>query len=462
MIRVRAGAATDVGRVRSINQDCLLVTDTLWAVADGMGGHAAGDVAARVAVDTLQERFDSGGGSSGLVSAIRAANSAVFERARADAGLRGMGTTLTVVADVSADGGGDELVVANVGDSRAYILQNHELSQLTADHSLVEELVRAGELTPREAAGHPQRHIVTRALGIDPDIEVDTWTLAPHPGDRFLVCSDGLSNEVDDDGLTRVLRDEPDAQAAADRLIEMARSHGGTDNITAIVLDVLGVDAGAAASPGAADGDGGPSDASPPTEAFAAPVQPGVAPAVGGPAVDPPAVDPPTLLTPAVDAPPVAPARGPVPAPRVDDLIAPAPGPAPAAATRQRSRRFTFRVALFLIALLVVIGGAAAAVVWYARNSYFVGLQSGQLVIFQGRPGGLLGLNPTPVQYTGVTTSQVPPTSVTDLRKGMAESSRTTARHYVCNLVSEYNQAQAAQGGTTAPMPAWCPVVSGP
>jgi PPM family protein phosphatase len=245
---LRAGAASDVGRVRSVNQDCFLVQDGLWAVADGMGGHAAGDVAARVAVDTLQGSYRPGADGDALVDAIRQANQAVWQRARSDSALRGMGTTLTAVAAAPESDGDERLIVANVGDSRAYLFESGELSQLTADHSLVEEMVRAGELSPHEAAGHPQRHIVTRALGIEPDIEVDTWIITPHAGDRFVVCSDGLSNEVADRDLARVLGEEPDAQAAADRLVEMARAHGGTDNITVIVLDV-GADEGAAGMP---------------------------------------------------------------------------------------------------------------------------------------------------------------------------------------------------------------------
>jgi PPM family protein phosphatase len=216
---LRAGAASDVGRVRSVNQDCFLVQDGLWAVADGMGGHAAGDVAARVAVDTLQGSYRPGADGDALVDAIRQANQAVWQRARSDSALRGMGTTLTAVAAAPESDGDERLIVANVGDSRAYLFESGELSQLTADHSLVEEMVRAGELSPHEAAGHPQRHIVTRALGIEPDIEVDTWIITPHAGDRFVVCSDGLSNEVADRDLARVLGEEPDAQAAADRLV---------------------------------------------------------------------------------------------------------------------------------------------------------------------------------------------------------------------------------------------------
>jgi len=308
------------------------------------------------------------------------------------------------VADVLVDGGGDELVVANVGDSRAYLLQNSELSQLTSDHSLVEELVRAGELTPLEAAGHPQRHIVTRALGIDSDIEVDTWTLAPHPGDRFLVCSDGLSNEVDDAVIADVLRQEADAQAAADRLVEMAKAHGGTDNITVIVLDVLD-------APDAA-----------PEATAAAPEPTAAVPVVSEPVAPAPVVS--------------APAR-----------TVPPPAPAAAVEARARGRRVTVRVVIFVVAVLAVLVGAAAAIVWYARSSYYVGLKGDQLVIYQGRPGGVLGLSPTLKERTGVGISQVPAADVPGLQKGVVESSLADARKYVQNLVTELQAAQNLQYG---------------
>src|SRR5205807_1797810 len=151
---------------------------------------------------------------------------------------RGMGTTLTAVALVNEDGE-ERLAVVNVGDSRAYLLQQGELEQLTEDHSLVEQIVRDGRLTPAEAQVHPQRSIITRALGLDPEVEVDSWELTPYKGDRLLLCSDGLTNEVTDDEIATTLRAVSDPEEAAKQLVNEARDHGGNDNITCVVVDVV-------------------------------------------------------------------------------------------------------------------------------------------------------------------------------------------------------------------------------
>src|SRR5438552_3029156 len=234
---VRAGSVTDVGKVRASNQDCLVAEDGLFAVADGVGGHRGGEVASQTAVDALKAAFTERT-TSGLVEAVRNANHAVYERSRQDDHLRGMGTTMTAVALVEEDGE-ERLAVVNVGDSRAYLLQQGELSQLTEDHSLVEELVRAGRLSPEDAIDHPQRSMITRALGLEPDVEVDSWQLLPFAGDRVLLCSDGLTNEVRDERIASVLRQVDDPQAAAVQLVDEAKRNGGNDNISVIVIDVV-------------------------------------------------------------------------------------------------------------------------------------------------------------------------------------------------------------------------------
>ena len=204
MTVLRSGSASDVGRVRSINEDLALESLTLFAVADGMGGHAGGEVAARVAIDTLEAEFRRNPTSEGLVEAVRKANLAVWERGRDDAEVHGMGTTVTTTALVATDHG-DRLVLANVGDSRAYRMRAGRLDQLTHDHSVAEELVSRGELSEAEAAIHPHRHILTRVLGGGPDVDVDAWEIHPQQGDRYLLCSDGLSNEVSPDRIAGVL-----------------------------------------------------------------------------------------------------------------------------------------------------------------------------------------------------------------------------------------------------------------
>src|SRR5215210_1764076 len=221
MTQLQAGAATDVGRVRQINEDRFLADETLYAVADGVGGHQAGEVASQTSVETLEQSFLEPT-TEGLVEAIQAANEAVWRLAQSAAEKRGMGTTLTAVALVQEDGE-DHLAVANVGDSRVYLFQRGDLVQVSEDHSLVGELEREGQLTREEALVHPQRSIITRALGMDPQIQVDTWQLLPYAGDRLVLCSDGLTNEVPDDRIASTLRRISNPQEAASDLVRQAR-----------------------------------------------------------------------------------------------------------------------------------------------------------------------------------------------------------------------------------------------
>ncbi len=239
MTVLRSGSATDVGRVRQINQDLPLERTNLYAVADGMGGHVGGEVAARVAVETLELSFEREPTADGLGRAFDEANFAVWQESQVNTDLRGMGTTLTAAALVAGSDKHDVLVLANVGDSRAYVYSEGEMSQVTADHSLAEERMRHGEITVQEAAVHPQRHILTRALGVGPDVQTDMWELQLRTGDRLLLCSDGLSNEVDMEEMATVLAGEPDPGEAARQLVDAANSHGGSDNITVVVVDVL-------------------------------------------------------------------------------------------------------------------------------------------------------------------------------------------------------------------------------
>ncbi len=238
MTVLRSGSASDVGRVRTVNQDLPLERPNLYAVADGMGGHVGGEVAARVAVETLDRAFERTPTVDGLREAFSEANAAVWQESQFNADLRGMGTTLTAVALVGGTEGRDVLALANVGDSRAYILSEGEMIQVTADHSLAEERMRHGEMTEEEAAVHPQRHILTRALGVSAQVEADMWQLELRTGDRVVLCSDGLTNEVGSDEMAAILREFDDPGEAAQRLVEAANHHGGADNITVVVVDV--------------------------------------------------------------------------------------------------------------------------------------------------------------------------------------------------------------------------------
>ncbi len=236
-IRLVHSAATHVGRVRHSNQDDHGSTEGLCVLADGMGGHRGGEVAAALAVSTTLARFN-GSSRTGLVRAVVAANRAIMERSLADENLLGMGTTICAIAAVAGESGLDGLAVVNVGDSRVYHYSGGRLIQVTEDHSLVADLVRAGDLTAEEAARHPQRNILTRALGIENDLVVDTWELLPVVGDRYLLCSDGLFNELTDDRITEILNQCTDPGRAANELVDRAVDAGGHDNVTVLVVDV--------------------------------------------------------------------------------------------------------------------------------------------------------------------------------------------------------------------------------
>lgn len=232
-MNVAVGVQTDVGRVRKGNEDSYLLEAPIFAVADGMGGHVAGDVASATAVSVISEGIDSRppGDGDALAELVTRANEAIFEKAQADPSLRGMGTTCTMVM---VDG--DVAHIAHVGDSRAYLLRDGTLRQLTEDHTLVERMVREGRLSAEEAANHPQRNIITRVLGVDSSVRVDVLEERLDEGDRILITSDGLTSMVEPGEIERVLAAEEDPQAAADRLVAMANDAGGEDNVTVLVL----------------------------------------------------------------------------------------------------------------------------------------------------------------------------------------------------------------------------------
>jgi len=230
-MRIEAGATTDVGRVREGNEDSFLAADPLYAVADGMGGHRGGEVASRLALETLDALFRRSRGT--LADQIREANLAVFERSVLDRKVAGMGTTLTAAAIEQ-----DRLRLVHVGDSRAYLLRGEALRRLTEDHTLVHEMVERGEITQREAEVHPHRSVLTRALGTEPDVAVDEHAVELRDGDRLLLCTDGLTGMLPDERIREILTEEADPQGAADRLVAEANGEGGIDNITAMVLDV--------------------------------------------------------------------------------------------------------------------------------------------------------------------------------------------------------------------------------
>lgn len=252
-MNVVVGVQTDVGRVRRRNEDSYLLEAPIYAVADGMGGHTAGDVASATAVSVISEGIGETKPRDGnaLADLVTRANEAIWEKARSDPSLRGMGTTCTMLM---VDGGVAH--IAHVGDSRAYLLREGSLRQLTEDHTLVERMVREGRLSAEEAANHPQRNIITRTLGVDANVQVDVSEERLAAGDRILITSDGLTSMVEPGRIEAVLREEDDPQSAAERLVEMANDAGGEDNVTVVVLHVddraRGRDDGSPAPPQAA------------------------------------------------------------------------------------------------------------------------------------------------------------------------------------------------------------------
>jgi serine/threonine protein phosphatase PrpC len=232
---VRSGAATDVGRVRDHNEDSYLDVPGVWVVADGLGGHAAGEVASRLAVDVVRGLADTApAGPEEVVACVREANARIVAAQEEHPEQSGMGTTLTGVV-LTTD---SRLVVVNVGDSRVYRVADGAAEQLTRDHSEVQELVEAGLLDPADIPNHPLRHVITRSLGIASDVDPDTWVRPLVAGERFVVCSDGLTGELDDATVARLVSAADEPQAAADALVRAAVEAGGRDNVTVVVLAV--------------------------------------------------------------------------------------------------------------------------------------------------------------------------------------------------------------------------------
>jgi PPM family protein phosphatase len=230
----RATALSDPGRKRRRNEDAWVCQPPLFAVADGMGGARGGEIASRLAAAALREDDTGASGEERVIGLIQEANRRVYERSSEDSDASGMGTTVTVA--LVEDGG---VTIGHVGDSRAYLIRGDSLEQLTDDHSLVAELVRSGRLSPEEAEAHPQRSVITRALGTDPDVDVDTLSVAAEPGDIFLICSDGLTSMVDDDTILDIVeRNHGSLESAAKELIGTANRSGGEDNITVVFFEI--------------------------------------------------------------------------------------------------------------------------------------------------------------------------------------------------------------------------------
>ena len=425
---LRAGAATDKGQLRTINQDSYVMLPELgiYAVADGMGGAQGGEVASRMAVEAIREGYHHAGAAA-LTEVIAHANERIHAAADAP-NLRGMGTTTVVLAIVPEEPDPDgpdahddaeaplHLLVANVGDSRAYLFRDGGLTQITEDHSVVAELVREGRITATEAEAHPQRNIITRVLGVYPEVSPDLWPIDPVKGDRYLLCSDGLFNEVTGDQITAALRRLDDPNEAAEELVRLANEGGGRDNITVIVIDVVADGGVAAKASSALSGEvvGWSShvaddDIAGFSTANLSPRPEGFRPASTG-------------------------AQR-----RVDRK-----------AKRAERSRLSWRALLFVVLVLAVFGGAISTIQWYGTSTYYVGFDGDEVAIYQGRPGGLLWIDPTLRESTAIQRDEVPARYLAALRVGHEHASLSGAKLYVSNIERDIIASTVATTTSTA------------
>ena len=403
-MRIAIGAKTDVGLVREGNEDSLLIEEPLFVVADGMGGHLAGDVASSTAVEVIADRWRQSNMSEedALRAAVREANSAIWERSQADPGLRGMGTTLTLVRVDDS-----KARLAHVGDSRAYLFRGGELSQLTEDHTMVGRMVREGRLTREDAEHHPQRNIITRALGVDTDVDVDTFSLDLVEGDRILICSDGLTSMVDGGTIQEVLAEESDPQRAAERLVQIAIDNGGEDNVTVIVVDV-----GANGSEGLAASETGRIPAA----------------------------------TPPPEPPPPAPATGDARSSSEDTVMTAAP-PVPEEQPRKarsgaRGRGWIRKVVVGALVLAILAVGGYFLVRSLLDNSYFVrSNEEGFVTLYRGIPDEIAGFSFGEVeQETELSVDDLPEFLQEDVQEGMRFDSLAEAEDTLANLEERAEQ----------------------
>jgi serine/threonine protein phosphatase PrpC len=417
----RLGAASDRGRIREGNEDSFVASGSLAAVADGMGGAQAGEVASATAADELRGLQDGGPwrtdrlAGDALKQAVLEANRRIREMAAGDKSLEGMGTTVTALLE-----DGDVVHLAHVGDSRAYLLRGGELSQLTEDHTLVQELVKQGKLRPEEAKRHPQGSIITRALGADADVQVDTATFKIVPGDRLLLCTDGLTAVVDPATIRNVLLRTRDPQQASERLVAMANEQGGPDNVTVVVLDAAG---------GRAD-----TETIDPTGDLGA--ESG-RPARRGPAADRGAGEP---------------------ADRdLDDGTGRPKRRGRARGRGMRSVRLVFTVLL----VLVLLSAGALAGKNFVYSRYWVGFDGDQVAVFRGVPGDVAGLRLNSlVERSTVTREQVPPAYVLSLENGITASSLADARRIAACAPVVYTQPNCT--GTPSPTTTVAPTTTAP
>ncbi|MBV8221236.1 MAG: Stp1/IreP family PP2C-type Ser/Thr phosphatase [Solirubrobacterales bacterium] len=401
---------TDTGRQRRDNEDSAFARAPVFVVADGMGGAQAGEVASRIAVEAFEHGLpDSGSPEERLASRVREANQQIYERSRADRGRAGMGTTLTAayVDDT-------HVAIAHVGDSRAYLFRDGTLQRLTQDHSLVDELVRRGKLTEEQAAEHPQRSIITRALGPEPDVEVDTWTYPARAGDVILLCSDGLTSMISEERVRETLAEHENLDEAGDALIREANEAGGRDNITVVLfrLEEVGADdaAGEDTMVGVTvprDGEDAPTEDASRAGATAVAVAP------------PPTFAGPRRMEPA--------------APGTRRLQPRRPTTVP------RERRFVTPLAALLSAV-IVLGLIGAGGYLASRQLYFVGTNAqGIVTVYRGLPYSLpFGVPLYETYYVSGVPAQVVPAA----RRGQLLNNNLRSQSDATSLVMDLEQGK--------------------
>jgi protein phosphatase len=444
---LRWGSASDTGKLRPDNEDNVLARDGVFVVADGMGGHEAGEVASELAIERIAAALEEHElpTATDVIDAITTANGDIFRASIANPARRGMGTTVTaiaVIADPLAGRGepnidendpatepiivpvhpSEALVLANVGDSRTYLMRHDRLRRVTIDHSYVQELVATGHITENEARAHPRRNIVTRALGIDPDVKVDWWTLPLIRGDRFVLCSDGLVDEITDEEISSTLLEVSDPQEAADQLITQANDAGGRDNVTVVVVDVL-------------EGD------DPPHPTLEIDIIPRWA-------------DDRSVPTPAgmleVDADP----DGEHGDDEDDDART---------GKRGRKKRRWRRVLVAIVVAALLIVGFAVFAAW-ARAGYFVAFdEDGEAIIYGGRSGGVLWFEPTAETEGGPTANELTDEAVAEIEtEPRFDTFGEAAEFLVGSAAADTTTTTDSPTAPTTTRPPTTPTASGP
>jgi protein phosphatase len=375
--------------VRQSNQDAIFVNDCIAVVADGMGGHAAGEVASAITIDLIREGFDRDQTVEGLYNAINLANLAVLNDAHDKPEHFGMGTTVIAIGLTLDDFGVASPTLFHVGDSRAYQLRDGALRQLSEDHSVAEEWVRMGRLTPEEAAVHPRRHQLTRGVGVEDTIAIDVLSLHAQAGDRVLLCSDGLSNELSNDRIAELASAPNSLGDAVANMIDAARAAGGHDNISAVLIEFDNV-----------------SLAEVPIKRTVSTNRPSVAPSFNA----------------------------------ASNLVG-------------HSKRFTWRVAVVGLVFAGLVAAFVAVMHWYAYSTYYLADDAGTIAVYQGQPSGVLWYHPVKVMDTSYSAAQLVSADRLALASTISQPTIDAATHYALYLHSRWLSSKGTTPVTTTTVP---------